>query len=98
MRAFTQDDNPYRIEYIYGEDNRIIIEIFLDSSDTSVTYYYRYNEKGQLEAKEIEDIAGQGDAFQYFYDEAGRLVEEKEFVPSYGFPLSVIVEYKYYSN
>ena len=65
-------------------------------------YFYRYDERGLLVAKETgqlynPDLEGR-DAFQYFYDDQKRLVEEREFYPNMGFPILRRDTYKYFGG
>ncbi|HSJ66701.1 MAG TPA: hypothetical protein VK921_03455 [Anditalea sp.] len=73
---------PIRMNHMFGEN------IYME-------YMYRYNDQGQLEAKET-DIHNGGDAFQYFYDEAGILEEERENSPQWGYSILSRRMYEYY--
>lgn len=62
---------------------------------------YRYNGE-QLEAKETGPMGKfsveRQDAFQYFYDQKGRLAIQKEFDPYFGFQMKGKIEYFYHEG
>jgi hypothetical protein len=63
---------------------------------------YRYNTKSLLEAKEsgIRGIISENrqDAFQYFYNEKGRIIKQKEFDPYFGFQQKSWAEFFYFNQ
>lgn len=74
----------------YGDDGRVSTMTWGDCAGASspiMKYHYRYNVLGLLEAKEALQTGAiqREDAFQYFYNEKGQLIEEKEYYPQYGF-------------
>lgn len=62
-------------------------------------YFFRYNERGLLEAKETWDgPSRKKDAFQYFYNDLNQIVEEKEYYPQWGFVPRNRSTYEYYTS
>lgn len=106
-KQFTEDryGEKYMFEY---EGDRIRAMLWTsgknENDDTKpivLGHLYRYNEKGLLVAKEYFKTrkipeTGEGNMFEYEYDKHGRLIEEREYVPTQGFAPLLRKTYEYY--
>jgi len=90
----TEYSDEERYEYIY-EGNIPVRMNYIIGESIYMKYIYRYNDQEQLQAKQTT-IHGGGDAFQYFYDEEGRLKEERENSPQWGYSTLSKKLYEYY--
>jgi len=91
VTAYSDEE---RYEYIY-EDNLPVRKNYMIGESIYLEYIYRYNDQVQLQAKQTA-MHGGGDAFQYFYDEEGRLKEERENSPQWGYSILSRKTYEYY--
>ena len=87
----------------YDREKRLIKESwwFPSAESPNTEFFYRYNENNLLEAKETWTISLNPeleDVFQYFYDDQGRLIEEKEYYPHGGFSLLYRRAYEYHRS
>lgn len=90
--------------YEYDDQNRISKFQWMGGGSSPIMeYFYRYNEKGLLEAKEagapiqVPDVEQRQDAFKYFYNEKDQLILEREFYPQWDFTLWKVKKYEYYT-
>ncbi len=95
------DQEGEKYVYEYDEYNRVSKMTWWGAGESPIMeYFYRYNVLGQLEAKETWSRSDGGepkrDAFQYFYNDKGQLIEEKEFYPQWGFEPRYRKTYDYY--
>ncbi|MCH7403085.1 hypothetical protein ACFOUP_04085 [Belliella kenyensis] len=90
----TEFSDNERFEYT-NEGNLTIRKNHIIGETVYLEYQYRYNSEGQLEAKET-NLHGGGDAFQYFYDATGKLNEERENSPQWGYPVLTRKIYDYH--
>ncbi len=92
-----------RYLYDYDDENRVIRFRWVGpiGDDYAIhDYYYRYDNQNRLESK----VTGTGiapgepmkEVFEYFYNEKGQLVEEREYYPEMGYPLRYKKVYEYY--
>ena len=87
--------------YDYNEQGLIATEkwILLDSPSRPLsTFFYRYDSLDRLIAKEVHvnaDISKREDAFQYYYNESGKIKEEREFETRFGYSLKERKEFIY---
>ncbi|KEO72777.1 hypothetical protein [Anditalea andensis] len=87
----------------YDGEERLIKESwwFPSAESPHTEFFYKYNENNLLEAKETWTISLNPeleDVFQYFYDDQGRLIEEKEYYPHGGFSLLYRRTYEYHGE
>lgn len=102
---YPNGNGPVEVEaFGYDEQARISSEwkTVLGQEDHKIDYLvYRYNGKGLLEAKEsgIRGILSseRQDAFQYFYNDQGKLVLQKEFDPYFDFQQKGSSEFFYHA-
>ena len=87
--------------YDYNEQGLTATEkwILLDSPSQPLNiFFYRYDSLDRLIAKEVyvnADIPKREDAFQYDYNESGKLKEEREFETRFGYSLKERKEFVY---
>lgn len=90
--------------YEYDDQNRISKFQWMGGGSSPIMeYFYRYNEKGLLEAKEagapiqVPDGEQRKDAFKYFYNDKDQLIHESEYYPQWDFTLWKVKKYEYYT-
>jgi hypothetical protein len=90
--------------YDYNDKGLVATEkwILLDAPSQPLnTFFYRYDSLDRLIAKEVHvnaDAPQRRDAFQYHYNESGKLKEEREFETRFGYSLKERKEFIYRSN
>ena len=94
LLLITEFSNEERYEYSY-EGYFPIRKQHIIGEDVYLEFTYRYDNQEKLEAKETK-LNGGGDAFQYFYDSAGKLIEDRENSPQWDYDLLVRRVYEYY--
>jgi hypothetical protein len=88
---FYPDDQNRTARMVWGN--------CIEGDTPIMEYFYWYNEKGLLEAKETWDgPSSKKDAFQYFYNELNQMIEEKEYYPQWGFVPRNRSTYEYYTT
>lgn len=102
LLALTQYGENQDMEkeiYEYDEFDRVLKYTYIGGGVSPILlYYYRYNSLDQLEAKEAYGLGSsiREDAFQYFYNDLGQLIEEKEYYPQWDFEPRFRKIYTYY--
>jgi hypothetical protein len=91
--------------YDYDDENRVTRFRWVGpiGDDFAIhDYYYRYDNQNRLESKVtrtgIAPSEPMKEVFEYFYNEKGQLVEEKEYYPEMGYPLRYRKVYEYYPD
>lgn len=101
LTQYGENQDMEKEIYEYDELDRIIKYIYMGGGESPIlVYYYRYNSLNQLEAKETYGSGSteREDVFQYFYNESGQLVKEKEFYPQFNFQPWLKKTYEYYTG
>ncbi|MFD2037337.1 hypothetical protein ACFSKL_21240 [Belliella marina] len=99
LTQYGENQNMEKEIYEYDEFDRVLKYTYIGGEDSPILlFYYRYNSLNQLEAKEAygPGSSEREDAFQYFYNDSGQLIEEKEYYPEWGFEPRFRKTYKYY--
>lgn len=94
LLLITEFSDEERYEYSY-EGNSPIRKQHIIGEDVYLEFTYRYDNQEKLEAKETQ-LNGGGDAFQYFYDSTGKLIEDRENSPQWDYALVLKKVYEYY--
>lgn len=94
LLLITEFSDKERYEYSY-QGNLPISRQHIIGESVYMEFTYRYNNKEKLEAKETQ-LNGGGDAFQYFYNAAGKLIEDRENSPQWDYTLVLKKVYEYY--
>lgn len=101
LTQYGENQDMEKEIYEYDEFDRIFKYTYIGGGESPILlYYYRYNSLNQLEAKEAYGLGSteREDAFQYFYNDRGQLVEEKEFYPQWDFVPKFRKVYEYYTG
>ncbi|WP_194976002.1 hypothetical protein [Aquiflexum lacus] len=101
LTQYGENQDMEKEIYEYDEFDRIFKYTYMGGGESPILlYYYRYNSLNQLEAKEAYGLGSteREDAFQYFYNDRGQLVEEKEFYPQWDFVPKFRKVYEYYTG
>lgn len=99
LTQYGENQDMEKEIYEYDEFDRLFKYTLIGGGDSPILlYYYRYNSLNQLEAKEAYGLGSseREDAFQYFYNDSGQLIEEKEYYPQWGFEPTFRKTYEYY--
>jgi len=88
----------YNNKGLVGSEKWILLE---SPSQPLSSFFYRYDSLDRLIAKEVHvnaDKPQREDAFQYHYNESGKLKEEREYETRFGYSLREWKEYIYRAN
>jgi hypothetical protein len=88
LTQYGENQDMEKEIYEYDEFDRVLKYTYIGGGVSPIPlYYYRYNSLNQLEAKEAYGLGSniREDAFRYFYNDSGQLIEEKEYYPQWGF-------------
>lgn len=101
LTQYGENQDMEKEIYEYDEFDRIFKYTYIGGGESPILlYYYRYNSLNQLEAKETYGLGSteREDAFQYFYNDLGQLVDEKEFYPQWDFEPRFRKIYEYFTE
>ena len=99
LTQYGENQDMEKEIYEYDEFDRIFKYTYIGGGESPILlYYYRYNSLNQLEAKEAYGLGSsiREDAFRYFYNDSGQLIEEREYSPQWGFEPRFRKIYEYY--